>query len=254
MKKIPKVIMILLLALFISLILILAINRTFFKQTYTSKGAEEKEISFTIPKYSYYRSSESSDEETTVKLISLRSVESIEKDIEEYFTELKSCFNESYYSDENLTFIKYQVNKRKLHKEIEIVYVVDNLCKDEFVLENDWLTQLPLFDEMVLYDNSEDTNSPDKQVIESADLTEVLRSALTGSRRIRRYENVQIDERSSLLEFYSGTVKLTITPYRGRQLLFKLLDENDHSKNAIYQVDDPDEKLLEIYKQFKVES
>lgn len=248
MKKIYKTVLIIFVILLVFLLFSFVINKTFFKQNYINRDNDKNEVSFEVPKYSYFVSSKNATGETTVKLISLRKVENIEKDIEQYLNEFISCYDESYYAKNDLTFLKYQVNKKVLHNEIEIVYVEENVCEEEFVLKTDWIEDLPLFDEMFLIKDLEEF---DKMNIEAINLNEILNDLLNESSRTPNNENIQFEEKGYALEFYKGTMKLTIAPYEDKFLAFKLLDENDHSKNAIYNTHDAETSLFDIYNHIK---
>lgn len=105
------IIIILILIINSTSLIILSLNRTFFKTTYTSMYIDN--VNIPIPRYSYYRSTNGIDIHTT-KLKTLKQPDEVNIHIDRYLNTLEdfSCNNNTYYYNKknNFTIIQYRIN------------------------------------------------------------------------------------------------------------------------------------------------
>lgn len=116
----------------LTILIILASNKTFFKNFYELDFMNN--ISIPIPKYSYYRNT-SGIEEYTTKLKTLKSSDEVNILIDKYLITLDKieCHNNIYYYDKknDFTILQYRINNDGvgLINTIYITYSKGNYCK-----------------------------------------------------------------------------------------------------------------------------
>ncbi|HOP65815.1 MAG TPA: hypothetical protein PLX66_02215 [Bacilli bacterium] len=230
MKK-KSIISIILIVVLLILGLMLFKNKTFFKNSYKN---------IYLPKYSYlYEESESE-----VKFISIKNYNKLENEINKYLENLNSCYDENYFYDEDIrtTITGYTIEKYLFLKKITLKYVDINMCENEYVLSNSWnLEFLPnaIIEESNMYKCIAEECI--KKEITTSDL-ETIFNHLTNSNTIRiaNKNNINMEDSEYYIDVYyflnNQNYTMMIFEYDGH-LAFKVTDANDHSQNAIYNID-----------------
>jgi len=169
-----------------------------------------------VPNFSYLYLFFKSEEVETYKYVTFASRKSYEKYLTKNIEILKSCYDESYYfdEDENITYLKYEYKQLFIINIIEIKIVREDYCKDELVLKKDWINDVS---------NVIDSNlNYDKLLL---DLRE---------KEITFDGVIAFDDRYFMQ--YNNYFAYFI-PYEDK-LGVILLDQNDHKKYGFYQIDD----------------
>lgn len=230
----------------IVLLIITCTNKTYFKKYYIVTNPKGDEIKIPVPLFSYYNNVRG---KYNVTFSTSRSVKNIRNILSKYVENLKSCYDESYFYDKNLdiTISKYQVEEGSPFNKIYLTYTYGNYCENEYVLDDNWMTELnekAVMQEAVI---SEDIINSKK--VSYADVKSLLDYISKPS--VARIENKNnIDENGSkyLMAYYyklnRKSYVLSVFVYNN-YLAFKVIDANDHGKNAIYNVGDNANKLLE---------
>lgn len=234
--------------LVISLIIVGFSNKTFFKNYYPTTNSSGKKIKIPLPTLSYYRNVKGKYE---VTFDTLRSVESIRNILNNYVENLKPCYDESYFYDQDLdiTISKYSVLESFPFNKITLKYTEGNYCENEYVLPDNWIDEFIKKAEIieiniksctVLNNNVKcDEKTINKEyVINLFDFTNKVNYT-----RIENKNNISINESKDhkiISVYYSIEKKnyvLSTFIYDNEYLAFRITDENDHSKNALYKVD-----------------
>lgn len=238
MKKI-----LLILFIFITVVItVLSINKTFFKDDYKIENGN-----IPIPKYSYYYNTSITsvtDEysfnyalpSTTIRFKTIRSLDSIRKIIAPYIENLKSCYDEGYFYDAalDITISRYDIDKSNFLNEITLTYSAGDYCKNEYILKDNWIN---LFNQSTI---SEAKLVKCNETCAEEDINFNLADYInSNSTRIINDKNI-ISPTGNYITIYftyeKSIYNLLVYNYND-YLAFKLIDANDHSMNAIYDVD-----------------
>jgi hypothetical protein len=238
------------------LLLIGLTNKTYFKKHYVVTNKEGDKVNIPVPLFSFYNGVEG---KYNVTFSTLRSVKATQNVLNKYVENLQSCYDESYFYDKNLniTISKYQVEKGSLFNKISLSYTYGNYCKNQYVLDKDWINtfkEKAKVSETVI-DRCITINSElkcDNKKISNYGALELINNTLNFE-RIENKNNFGIDESR---DYYSISVYYTIDKQGytlsifkyGDALAFKVVDANDHPKNAIYNINqDVDKVLKDLY-------
>jgi hypothetical protein len=228
--------------------LILILGILFFNKTFLKSSLEVEGVKIKVPSYSYHIKSDIG----SAKLISLLPFSDISNYISKYIENLPSCYDEGLFYDEDIdiTFSKYSVVKKGFYNEIEINYDKGNLCEDEFVLESDWFSNFEanaVISEA--YISKCEDGTCDSKAISDIEVTTIFNSIKDiDTIRIENTKNIGNNDIYEVSIYYKQEEKLyvmSIFKYN-YYLAFKVIDENDHGKNALYFVK-YDNILSDIY-------
>jgi len=244
MKKNIKKIFIKIAVIIITIIITeLTVNSTFLKDNYDKKIA--------VPRFSYL----TKEEEGSITLKTLKKEEKVQEFINSYLEGLTSCYDESYFYDKNgkVTITKYNIKNHT----ITIEYSDEYLCQTQYVLEDNWLT------------NIQENATIEEAIISKCSLVGTLFSCneknITDMNQIYNITATHIETKDNIAQAEDNTYIATITyildnnPYTlnitvngdNEYLLYKVIDANDHPKNALYEVEtDPYSTLETIYNNF----
>ncbi len=169
-----------------------------------------------VPNFSYLYSFVKSEGVETYKYITLASRKSYEKYLTKNIEILQSCYDESYYydEDENITYLKYEYKKLFIINIIEIKIVREDYCKDALVLKKDWINDVS---------NVIDSNlNYDKLLLD-------LRGKEITFEGVIAFDDRYFMQYNNYFAYF--------IPYEDK-LGVILLDQNDHKKYGFYQIDD----------------
>ncbi len=223
-------------------------NKTFFKNYYQTTNFNGEKVRITLPIFSYYQKVHGSYE---VTFDTIRSVKSISKILNKYLENLPSCYDESYFYDQDLdiTISRYSVEDNFPFNRINLVYTDGNYCENEYVLADNWISEFIEKSkiEEVNIKKCVISNSIIKCTEKSVDKKYVINIfdfvANVDYTRIENKKNLNIDESKdhSLISVYytidNQNYVLSVFIYNDKYLTFKITDANDHPKNALYDVD-----------------
>lgn len=253
MKKIWVVILSIIIVFVTSMLFVLIGNKTFFKDGYSIENIEKREVSIPLPRFSYFVKSNG---ETEARFYNLGNPTKLTNDISKYVESLQSCYDESYFYDPSIdvTITKYHVEKKGLFHQIDLDYQMGNICENQYVLSDDWMepfinqeikTSEIVIDKCIV--NEPNINCETRTLLET-DVINLLKY-VAYSTRTENKSNISMDQMSNyyLMGVYyildgHGYV-LQIFSDKENRLVFKRMDSNDHSQNAIYQLDGT--KILE---------
>ena len=193
------------------------------------------------------------NKEGVIKLVNLKKEEKVTNQINEYLDTLKTCYNETIHYDgrKDISIKKYTVNKNKMFNELEINYVKGNLCKDEFVLKDDWFNMLKdITPDEIVFELCNPKCAPHK--IETNKMNTIYDYFFKDElNRIDNKLNIPVGEDYILSIYFTdknNNYTLNIFDYDDN-IAFKLTDQNDASKNAIYNYKDI--SLKDLYNKLK---
>lgn len=235
MKKKIIIISVILLILIIPMIFLI-FNKTFFKKYYKIN----ENTMLNIPNYSIFLS----DKDYIANFISFKKTEILRNEINHYVENLISCYDESYFYDEenNISIKSYNIDEGPFYNKYQIEYSLSNLCENEYVLDDDWFEDFKnnaVINEIELYNCSDECSSV---ATTNNDLNNVLNYIEQENySRIENDNNINFD---STKDYYinvyytenSMGYMMHIFSYENN-LAIKVIDDNDHPKNAIYQLD-----------------
>ncbi|MGI6329278.1 MAG: hypothetical protein ACOXZR_00255 [Bacilli bacterium] len=238
MKRLTSFFNGLILLLIVITIMILDTNKTFFKNEYPLSNTS---MGIPLPKYSYYEK-KSTEYKATFKTI--RSYKAVDTFINNYLDELISCYDESYFYDEQrrITIKKYIVEKDFPLNKITLEYLRGSFCENEFVLEDGWLTKIKKAElkeinltKYFLVDK--ELQEETKELLET-DLESVFANL---TKRIKTKDSFNFnpqDDTYKIEVFYTlenDSYQLNIFAFN-HFLIIKIIDANDHFKNALYDI------------------
>lgn len=252
-----KKIIIITIAVVIGLLIIsILTNKTFFKNYYEIESNKR----IPLPMFSYLKI----EEKNNITFSTFRRVNNVSNIINGYIENLHSCYNESYFYDKDLdiTITKYYVEDGFPLNKIHLAYVNGNRCENQYTLEDDWIndvkdntTMTGISVEKCILTNNNINIHCDTKNIEKEDINKLF-NYVSKESRIENKENISIkndEEYYSIFSYYSvnnDNYTLSIFKYND-YLAFKITDENDHSKNAIYNINDDINRIfMDIYNKY----
>lgn len=255
MEKVLKIISIFVLVVVVILLVIGLSNKSFFKSYYEVTNSLNKKVKIPLPLFSYYKE----EKDSKVTFTTLRSVKKIEPVLNDYVENLPSCYDEGYFYDKDLdiTISRYYIEDNGLFNKIHLDYISGNKCKNEFVLDDNWIDDIKNnatineinIDKCI---KEEDNLKCDSKKI--SDINTILNYISSKEVvRIKNEKNIPEDVTTDhylISAFYGldNEIYTLIAFNYNDNLAFKVIDANDHSKNAIYDIDeDVNELLKNIY-------
>lgn len=241
MKNIIKIVIVFAVLTFLT---ILVGNKTFLSNSYYVNNSAGERIKIPIPYFSYYIDTTKNEN----IFYTLRSTNNIRSILGKYVESLEACYDESYFydSDLDITIFKYYVEDGKFFNKIYLSYQLGNYCKDEYVLDKNWITEFQ--DNAIVSEIKEEIceiSTCREKDINKVNLDNLL-NYVKQIKRVEFSENTNIDTKYVGRVYYTLNKKsyvLSIFEYK-EYLGFKVVDQNDHSKNAIYEMDDQVTELL----------
>lgn len=219
-------------------------NKTFLGTSFSVKNSEGEKIKIPIPAFSYYVDTKSENVFYTI-----RGTNKIRAILAKYVESLESCYDESYFYDADLdiTIFKYYVEDEAPFNKIYLDYQLGNYCKNEYILDEDWATE---FKENAKVSEIKLENCISGKCSE-IDVDKIkldnLINYLINADRTKFSGNVN-DSTFPIVKVYYTMNKKSYVMNIFKYLSFlgvKIIDQNDHQKNAIYELNDYTNKLLE---------
>lgn len=258
-KKILKISLLTLLSIIAILSIILVINSTFIKNYYRIKNNNVM-VDIPVPRFSYLID----NKKESAKFYTLRSPRKIQITLNKYVENLDSCYDESYFYDKdtNITIKKYYVEDSFPFNKIYLEYIKGNYCANEYVLDDNWLQDIKekaIIQEMdITKCNLKDNNvNCDTKIISDNDINSLFENLLpSDSIRIDHTNNFGIDYTK---DYYTMDIYYVLDKYGyilsifkyNDYLAFKIVDINDHPKNAVYETNkDIDNIFQDIYNKY----
>ena len=134
MKLILNIITIGLVFLFMAGAFLLLINKTFIYETYKEDVMTGEGIP--ISRFMYYQETNNSGSIFITPL----SANYLNTYRSNYLNDLEQCYGEYYWDEDNaITITKYQVIDNSYYRSVNIAFVEDNYCSDEYVLSDMWV-------------------------------------------------------------------------------------------------------------------
>lgn len=134
MKLILNIITIGLVFLFMAGAFLLLINKTFIYETYKEDVMTGEGIP--ISRFMYYQETNNSGS----LFITPLSANYLNTYRSNYLNDLEQCYGEYYWDEDNaITITKYQVIDNSYYRSVNIAFVEDNYCSDEYVLSDMWV-------------------------------------------------------------------------------------------------------------------
>ena len=134
MKLILNIITIGLVFLFMAGAFLLLINKTFIYETYKEDVMTGEGIP--ISRFMYYQETNNSGSIFITPL----SANYLNTYRSNYLSDLEQCYGEYYWDEDNaITITKYQVIDNSYYRSVNIAFVEDNYCSDEYVLSDMWV-------------------------------------------------------------------------------------------------------------------
>lgn len=135
MKLIFRLIKIAIIFLLIGGCFYLLINKTFIYDNYKTEIMESDGIP--IKKFMYVVNNDDSNE---AKFYTLLSNSTLDNKKKSYLNDLESCYGKYYYDERNnITITKYDIIDKKYYREVDINYVGDNYCSQDYKLSDMWI-------------------------------------------------------------------------------------------------------------------
>ena len=135
MKLIFRLIKIAIIFLLIGGCFYLLINKTFIYDNYKTEIMESDGIP--IKKFMYVVDNDDSNE---AKFYTLLSNSTLDNKKKSYLNDLESCYGKYYYDERNnITITKYDIIDKKYYREVDINYVGDNYCSQDYKLSDMWI-------------------------------------------------------------------------------------------------------------------
>ncbi|MGE5455997.1 MAG: hypothetical protein ACM3O4_02720 [Ignavibacteriales bacterium] len=254
-KKILMIILVIVLIKIVILSIITFSNKTFYKEYYEIKNSSGEMVKIPLPLFSYFNK----EKKSIATFSTLKSVKKVQPILSKYVENLQSCYDEGYFYDKDLdiTITRYQIEKDFPFNKIYLNYTKGNLCENEFVLDEDWMVD-------VISKAKIDSVNIDRCYVnngigycDSKKINNAIQFLnYSFDRELKRVEiNTNIGENSTVDHYViSGYYTLDGKGYTlmifnyNDNLAFKVVDANDHSKNAIYDIDeDVNELFKDIY-------
>ena len=130
--KLFKLIKLLIVIIVVGGLFLLLTNKTFVYDTYKSDDVKE---GIPISRFMYVR-----ENNLDVTFYTFVSVEKLESAKDEYLKTLDECYGKYYYDKDNdITITNYKIKNNKYYKEVNISYVKDNYCSNEYKLSDMWV-------------------------------------------------------------------------------------------------------------------
>lgn len=134
MKLILNIITIGLVFLFMAGAFLLLINKTFINETYKEDVMTGEGIP--ISRFMYYQETNNSGSIFITPL----SANYLNTYRSNYLNDLEQCYGEYYWDEDNaITITKYQVIDNSYYRSVNIAFVEDNYCSDEYILSDMWV-------------------------------------------------------------------------------------------------------------------
>ena len=203
MKKIFNIIKYIIILLIIAIVVIIGTNKSFIYDHYKVESMYGDGIP--IHRFMYYLEGNNNN----IKFITPISVTALNNTKDEYLSKLTNCYGKYYYDEDNrITITNYEITEEKYYQTVQISYVTDNYCSDDYKLSDVWLYEYNSLSTFVGGDITE------KAMIK---LIETIYSA-------KRVEN-------PILTDYKPKVKISIDCHM-QKYDYKLIFE-DYNKNEI---------------------
>lgn len=134
MKLILNIITIGLVFLFMAGAFLLLINKTFIYETYKEDVMTGEGIP--ISRFMYYQETNNSGSIFITPL----SANYLNTYRSNYLNDLEQCYGKYYWDEDNaITITKYQVIDNSYYRSVNIAFVEDNYCSDEYILSDMWV-------------------------------------------------------------------------------------------------------------------
>mgnify|MGYP001859639192 FL=1 len=134
MKLILNIITIGLVFLFMAGAFLLLINKTFIYETYKEDVMTGEGIP--ISRFMYYQETNNSGSIFITPL----SANYLNTYRSNYLNDLEQCYGEYYWDEDNaITITEYQVIDNSYYRSVNIAFVEDNYCSDEYILSDMWV-------------------------------------------------------------------------------------------------------------------
>lgn len=234
-------------------------NKTFLKDYYGVNKLNSETVKIPIPLFSYYLKEKKSENWYTATFNTLKDVNKVRDVLNNYIENLQSCYDESIFYDKDIdiSIYKYSIIDNFPFNKIFLDYDFGNQCANEYVLNDDWITDIisnenvmeSEIDKYVIKNNEISTTN---KKIENADIKDIFNYTSKNGMRIENTQNINADEKDIyyIISVYYDINILSIFIYNDEYLAFKLTDANDHSKNAIYSVDNAKQLFTSIYDKY----
>lgn len=135
MKLIFRLIKIAIIFLIIGVCFYLLINKTFIYENYKSEAMEGEGIP--IKRFMYVIEN---NEKLETKFYTLLSENTLENMKKSYLDTLEYCYGKYYYDKNNeITITNYEIISKDYYKEVNINYVADNYCSENYKLSDMWV-------------------------------------------------------------------------------------------------------------------
>ena len=135
MKLILNIITIGLVFLFMAGAFLLLINKTFIYETYKEDVMTGEGIP--ISRFMYYQGVNSNNTAIFITPLSANYLNTYRSN---YLNDLEQCYGEYYWDEDNtITITKYQVIDNSYYRSVNIAFVEDNYCSDEYILSDMWV-------------------------------------------------------------------------------------------------------------------
>jgi hypothetical protein len=258
-KKILRISLITILSIMAIVSIILVVNKTFIKNYYRIKNEKEL-VNIPVPRFSYLIDRK----KDSAKFYTLRSPKKIQIALNNYVENLQSCYDESYFYDKNtnITIKRYYVEDSFPFNKIYLEYILGNYCENEYVLDDNWLKDIKDKAKIQEIDitkcNLKDNNVKcDTKTLTDNDINGLLKDILPDDAiRIDYKNNFGIDPTKdyySIEAYYVvGKFGYTLSIFKYNDYLaFKIIDINDHQKNAVYEINkDVNSIFQDVYNKY----
>lgn len=231
--KNKKVIIFIALCLLILLnLMFFLLNPTFLKTHYSNNG-----VKIPVPKNSLFISKTKNDLKypveccnSSIVLSSIKSKKYLDNYIKDYIENLPSCYDESYFYDKNnnVTFSRYTATAHGIYNKLDITFQKGNYCKNQYVLEENWLD---------IVGNS--------KVSDSTINYEELIKLFGQSNREKLDGFVPFDDKYQVNYLYNNYgYTIYFIPYSTNVIGVIKVDSNESKKYAIYDIKKDSEAFL----------
>lgn len=254
MKK-KRIFLVILAVLIIGLGVIGITNKTFFKTYYETTNSKKEVVKIPLPLFSYF---EGEKGEYTATFKTLRGIKSVGNMFNNYVEKLTSCYDESYFYDDKLgiTISDYYIEDGLIFNKINLTYRKDNYCEDQYVLDDNWMTEIKdksTINEVIITkcNTKDDTILCTPKSIDNYDIEEAYnymnKDSIIRIENKDNITNVDGDDTYIIKVHYTlnkSNYVLSIFSHNTNYLAFKVVDMNDHPKNAIYDMKQNTNELL----------
>lgn len=178
---------------------------------------------------------------TTSNFYSLRTKNDLENDINKYYDDLVSCYNETIFYDKkaDVSISKYEVVDKFFYRAIHIIYDKGNVCHDEYILDDETIDEIRKNGKILssyYYLNGDEyvINIPIAEILKKFSGKEYIdRNITNDSEELYFVYYYELYEKQYVLEIFT----------KDNKLIYKVIDQNDHSKYAVYNKEDALEYL-----------